>query len=201
MKKITLLTTAALLLASCNTIPPEAYFDHGSPESLMDNSAEVVNFDLATDAGITEMNNWINQDQPTRAELYCAEGNGVCAEAQSSLNSFGVPVTFMPSGNNTVTLYYERVLARDCENRFVDNSINPYNLAHPTYGCSTATNILQMVTDKRQITSPALLDYHDGERLERMMDGYKKPYLDTQKNVDPNLSNNETANLKTAGTK
>jgi hypothetical protein len=82
----------------------------------------------------------------------------------------------MPSGENSVSLVYERVLARDCENRFIDNTINPYNLDHPTRGCSTASNMLQMITDKRQITSPTLLDYSDGSRLERVMDGYEIPY-------------------------
>ena len=75
-----------------------------------------------------------------------------------------------------MTLVYERVLARDCENRYMENTVNPYNLNYPTFGCSNASNMVQMVTDKRQFTSPALLEMQDAERVERVMDGYRKPY-------------------------
>lgn len=166
-KLILAFSVAATLLASCSRIPPEAYYQRAAPESLMDKSSEVVNFDLGN--GVSEISGWIGNDQPTRAELYCNEGEDNCSEAQRVLDQFGVPTTFVPSGENSVTLVYDRVLARDCENRYIDNSINPYNLDHPTYGCSNASNILQMVTDKRQITSPALLDYHDGGHVGRKM--------------------------------
>lgn len=203
LKKMTLsilpLTASLALLASCSVIPPEAYYDHGSPESLMDQSSEVVNFDLGSESSLNDMVAWINQDQPSRAELYCTEGDPVCSEANQSLQQFGVPVNFVTSGENVVTLVYDRVLARDCENRYIDNSINPYNLDHPTYGCSLASNMVQMVTDKRQFTSPALLDYHDGERIERMLDGYKKPYSNTEMQVDPNFTNNRAASLTNIG--
>lgn len=196
IKPLLILGLTAGLLASCSKIPPEAYYQHGSPESLMDNSSEVVNFNLGGEGGGTaEMSNWISQDQPTRAELYCSEGEANCSEAQAVLNQFGVPVTYVPSSENTVTLVYDRVLARDCENRYIDNSVNPYNLDHPTYGCSLATNIVQMVTDKRQISSPALLDYHDGERLGRMMEGYRQPYGDSAISLDANLKNNTVADI------
>jgi hypothetical protein len=175
------------LSAACTIQPPESYFNRGGPESLMDMSSEVVTFDVNADTGITDMTNWINQDQPSRAELSCDQASASCNQAQQALNQFGVPVSFASSGQNVVTLYYDRVVARDCENRFIDNSVNPYNLTHPTLGCSLASNMVQQITDKRQITSPTLLDYQDGERIERAMDGYRQPYDTTPMKIDPNL--------------
>lgn len=184
----TILSFAYLMLVgACTVQPPEAYFNRGGPESLMDQSSEVVTFDVNTDTGVSDMTNWINQDQPSRAELSCDQASAGCNQAQQALNQFGVPVVFAPSAENTVTLYYDRVVARDCENRFIDNSINPYNLNYPTHGCSIASNMVQQITDKRQITSPTLLDYQDGERIERAMDGYKQPYDTTPMKVDQNL--------------
>lgn len=190
---ILLAFSALSLAAACTVQPPESYFTRGGPESLMDQSSEVVTFDINTDTGVSDMTNWINQDQPSRAELACDQASPGCNQAQQSLNQFGVPVTFAPSGDNTVALYYDRVVARDCENRFIDNSVNPYNLTHPTLGCSIASNMVQHITDKRQITSPTLLDYQDGERIERAMDGYKQPYNTVPMQVDPNLKRLSTS--------
>jgi len=189
----------ALLLFGCDRIPPEAYFNHGAPESLLDQSSEVVNFELTTPASVEELVDWVNQDQPSRAELYCNDGESLCSEAHDVLVQFGVDVLFVSSPDNVVTLVYERVLARDCENRYIDNSINPYNLPHPTLGCSNASNVLQMVTDKRQFTSPALLDYSDAARLDRVMRGYRQPYSVAPIEVDPNLprdTDNKTTRVR-----
>lgn len=174
--KTLVLASLAVAMAGCSQVPPEAYFNHGSPESLLDQSSEVVNFDLSTYTALDDLMNWVNQDQPTRAELYCASGDATCAEAEQILKQFGVPAVHVTSADNLVTLVYERVLARDCENRYMENTVNPYNLNHPTFGCSNASNMVQMVTDKRQFTSPALLEMQDAERVERVMDGYRQPY-------------------------
>ncbi len=196
-RTIRFITLAAgmTFLSSCSVIPPEAYYDHGSPEALLDQSSEVVNFAVGGDSSLNDMTAWINQDQPTRAELYCNEGDAACGEARQALQQFGIPVNYVPSGDNVATLVYDRVLARDCENRYIDNSINPYNLDPPTYGCSMSSNIVQMVTDKRQFTSPALLDYTEGDRLERVMDGYRQPYDAARVRVDPNLDQVSRGNL------
>ena len=183
------LCATALLLTSCSKIPTEAYFERGQPESLLDQSSEIVNFDIMGVSSVDELVSWVNQDQPTRAELYCEDGDPICLQAHEALEQFGVPVLFVPSGENVATLVYERVLARDCENRYIDNSINPYNLLHPTFGCTISSNIVQMVTDKRQFTSPALLDYRDGDSVARTMEGYRTPNSYTPRNIDPNFDN------------
>lgn len=181
------MASALSIMAACNVIPQEAYYDKGNPESLLDKSSEVVNFELNDYSALDDLTNWVNQDQPTRAELYCMDGDAACAEAEQILQQFGVPSVFVASGDNMVTLVYERVLARDCENRYIENGINPYNLDHPTFGCTTASNMVQMVTDKRQFTSPALLDFPDAERADRVMRGYRKPYKVSAPTINPDF--------------
>ena len=182
-----LISLVALVGAGCSEIPPEAHYNRGSPESLLDVSSEVVNFQLNGLDAVHEVADWVNQDQPTRAELYCAESDLTCLETKDMLMQFGVPITFIAAADNTVTLIYERILARDCENRFIDNSINPYNFNHPTFGCSLASNMVQMVTDKQQFVSPALLDYADGHKTQQSLEGYRMPYDTKPAEIDSNF--------------
>lgn len=178
-----------LLASGCSKIPAGAYFDRGQPESLLDESSEVVNFDILGPESLDELIVWINEDQPTRAELYCQDGDMLCLETYELLEQFGVPIMYVSSPDNVATLVYERVIARDCENRYIDDSVNPYNLHHPTYGCSVAANMVQMVTDKRQFTSPPLLDYPDADSVGAAMRGFRTPNDYMARRVDPNMEN------------
>lgn len=175
MQKRALLLITLGMLGACSQIPGEAYYNRGAPESLMDNSSEVVNIQLESDASVNELSQWVNQDQPTRAEVYCMEGDPVCRQARDTLDQFGVQTMYVAASDNNIALVYERVMARDCENRYIDNSINPYNLNHPTFGCSLAANMVQMVSDKRQFTNPDLLDYADSEKTQQVYNAYAKP--------------------------
>lgn len=164
-----------LILAGCSEIPKEVYSNRGSPESLLDISAEVVNIALASEQSLGELADWMNQDQPTRAELFCMDSDPLCVRARDVFEQFGVPTSHIAAADNNAVLVYERVLARDCENRYIDNSINPYNLHHPTFGCSIASNIVQTVSDKQQFTNPGLLDYTDGEKAVSVYGAYRRP--------------------------
>ena len=53
---------------------------------------------------------------------------------------------------------YERILAHDCNPRFVNNTNNPYNGYHPAFGCAVSANIVQHVSDKQEFVSPNLSD-------------------------------------------
>ena len=161
-----------LTATACSEIPSEAYYQRGTPESLLDVSSEIVNLSIASEPALDELAEWINSDQPTRAELYCMDGDQRCAAAQEILDLYGVPAYYVPAQDTTVTLVYERVIARDCESRFIDNSVNPYHLNHPTFGCSIAGNIVQMVSDKQQFVSPNLLDYGDGRKAVQVYRNY-----------------------------
>jgi hypothetical protein len=175
MKKILLASVGIMALAGCSIMPPEAYYDRGQPESLLDVSSEVVNLPVHSESSLDELTNWINKDQPSRAELYCSPASSQCQAAQDVLDLYGVPTLVMPSDDSMVSLVYERVLARDCENRYIDNSVNPYNLNHPTFGCSLSVNMVQMVSDKHQFVRPNLMDNPDARKAVQAYQSYLEP--------------------------
>jgi type IV pilus biogenesis protein CpaD/CtpE len=177
MKQHLLTIVATTALMGCATIPPEAYVNRGSPESLLDVSSEVVNLDVSSEQARAELSSWVEEDAPTRAELYCADdvGSSACAEAESIMQLYGIPYQQVSSAEQMAVLIYERVLARDCVNRYIDNAVNPYHLNHPSFGCSTAVNMVQHVTDRRQFIRPNLLDSVDAKKAVQAYDVYMTP--------------------------
>src|SRR5690348_14182720 len=157
MKKIFLLCTA-FTLAACSEIPPQAYYNRGDPENLLDVSSEVVNVGLASPGAYARFAEMVAQDPPTRVILHCSPEMKSCANAKRRLDRQGVASEW-GKGEQGASLVYQRVMARDCEQRYIDNSINPYNLPPPTFGCSLMGNTVQMVGDKRQFVNPGLLDF------------------------------------------
>lgn len=159
MKHTLILMVSMLALAACQPKPNDAaFYNRGGPDSLLDVSSEVVNLSVADSAAHQELSTWIKTDQPTRAELYCNDGEPRCMEARKILDLHGVPTMVVPSGEYSVALVYERILARDCKQRFRDNSSNQWNTYHPSFGCSIAANIVQHVSDKQQFIAPNLMD-------------------------------------------
>ncbi|MBN8531353.1 MAG: hypothetical protein J0L97_05770 [Alphaproteobacteria bacterium] len=170
-----MIALTGLFLAACSVIPDSAYVNRGQPENLIDVSSERVNVRLASAESVDEVISWVNQDQPTRAEIICLSGDQTCQQAQEALSQFAIPVKHVEAADNSVTLIYDRVLARDCNHRFVTNHINPYNLNHSGFGCSTAVNMLQMVSDKQQFVNPNLLDMVDGDKAASSVKAYNAP--------------------------
>lgn len=173
---LTLISTS--LLSACNDIPHAAYTSRGGPESLLNVSSEVVNISLLSPSSTDELVQWLNEDQPTRVELHCANGDMYCGSAQAILEQFAVPYNIFMSADSRATLIYDRVVARDCDHRYMDMPINPYNLNHPTFGCAISANALQMISDKQQIVSPALSDYQDADKASQNIDAYREPTTD-----------------------
>jgi len=187
-KNLIIAAVLSATIVACSQIPKEAYYERGRPENLIDVSSEVVNLKIDSPASVEEITHWINRDQPTRAELACSKGDGLCTEVQSVLRQFSVPVKYTASSDNKLALIYERVQARDCEGRYIDNIINPYNLNHPTFGCTISANMVQMVTDKREFTNPALMDYPDATKVGQAMGFYNTPSSYSPSKADANFS-------------
>ena len=158
MRHFSALVLTGLLLVACTKPPASAFYNRGAPESLLDVSSEVVNLSVADQPAIAELSNWIATDKPTRAELYCNESDARCSEARKLLEKHGISTMTVPSGESSVALVYERILARDCRQQFVDNTSNAYNASHPSYGCAIAANMLQQVSNKQQFINPNLMD-------------------------------------------
>jgi type IV pilus biogenesis protein CpaD/CtpE len=162
-KKNVYVCVLSLAVLACSPPPAkEAYFNRGEPESLLDYSSEVVNVKVSSSASVQELVDAVNKEQPTRAEVVCDPADPVCKEVKNVMQQFGVQAKYRlpgPGAPGSVALMYDRLQARNCQNRYIDNTVTGYNnLNHPTFGCSTAVNIVQMVTDKRQFTDPGLLD-------------------------------------------
>jgi type IV pilus biogenesis protein CpaD/CtpE len=150
------ISIAMLTLSACGTPPTASSHLNRGPESLIDVSAEIVNLSVANPSEVKELAGWIDRDRPTRAELSCVAGTKQCVDAQKVLELNGVPYAAGTNAENSVTLFYERILARDCDQRYVDNAHNSYNVTHPHFGCAVSANIVQHATDKQQFVSPNL---------------------------------------------
>lgn len=173
MKHSILLLTSGILLSACSNLAESNYTNRGTPESLLDVSVEQVTIPLDSAAGIDNLISAVNQQQPSHASLQCAMNDMLCTNARRVLEQFAVPaVEEASAAGNQVVLVYEQLMARDCDSSYVDNTINPYNLNHPSFGCANAANMVQMVSDKRQFTNPALLGYTDGSKARQSYQGY-----------------------------
>ena len=176
-----LLALSLIVVAACGKQPPDsAYLDRG-PEALLDVSSEVVNLSVANTGDRKDLSNWIDKDQPTRAELNCHGDTKGCKEAEKILDLHGVPVMRGNGADQTVTLIYQRILARDCNQRYVDNVPNYYNAYHPAFGCSVSANMVQEVTDRQEFISPNL---SDDPAATRAVNDYQRAFT-PRKVIDP----------------
>jgi UDP-N-acetylenolpyruvoylglucosamine reductase len=129
---------------------------------------------IASSGDVTDIAQMVRRDPPTRAELNCEPGEKRCAQVQDLLTNRHIPVEVMGSGNNVI-LVYDRVVARDCNSRFVDNSQNAHNMNHPALACATVANTIQMVSDKRQFSNPSIMDLPDGSKAVQQQRRYAQP--------------------------
>jgi hypothetical protein len=160
--------------AACSHIPDNAYYNPGSPEEQFDASKESVSIPLTSQDSIGELSDWLNNDQPSFAYITCDGLSETCAQAERILNQYAVPIRSggMPGA---VELVYEDLEARDCHHSFVSNHINPYNLHHPSFGCSLRSNTIQMVSDRKQLMNPELTGEFEGEKAAQSVDLYRTP--------------------------
>lgn len=188
--KLPLRLLPCLLLAGCYDIPPGAYYNRGDPENLIDVSTEIVSIPMAAPDDLNALKSLLRNDPPTRAELACNPDEALCATAAHLLDDRDIPASYAApdgEGEPEIALSYERIVARDCENRYIDNSHNNHNLPPPTMGCSITSNMVQMVTDKQQFTNPNLMDYPDAEKAVQAYDHYMHPPAEAADTSDDSL--------------
>lgn len=158
IEKFLLVISCLLALAACGRTDPKAYANRGEPENLLTKSTDVVTIDIGPENWNYKLHDTILADPPESAKLNCSLDYVECIQAKNILNKLGVPFEITGAGQS-VTMFYTRVLARDCTSRYVNNTSNQRNLNHPTFGCSVVGNTVQMVSDKRQFTNPPLMDF------------------------------------------
>ncbi len=183
MKKlrVTALTLSSLAaLFACSEIPKEAYFHRGEPELLLESQEHLATFEIDSKDALKDILAWARKANPTEATLRCRPKSKLCGKLEKMLTKEGIAVGYTEGASrNEVTFAFERHSVRKCENRYIDNPINPYHLNHPTFGCTISTNIAQMVTDKRQFTDPALSDKTDARKAVQATDNYNSPSKQT----------------------
>src|SRR5688572_1833425 len=108
MKTSYLLIASSLLIVACSEIPPQAYFNRGDPENLLDTSSEAINLSLTSPAAVEQVSELITQDRPTRVRLRCSPQMVACAETKRMLDKRGIASEWAEN-NSGVTLVYERV--------------------------------------------------------------------------------------------
>jgi len=146
-----------LALTACAKPGPEAYVSRGNPENLLSKNTDLVSVEIGPKDWNYKLRDTVLTDPPVRAKLNCPMSSTMCVQARDILIATRVPFDITGTGQN-VELVYERVTAYNCVNRYVNNSSNNRNLNHPAFGCSVTANTVQMVSDKRQFTNPAMLD-------------------------------------------
>lgn len=158
MKKTSILIlTNLLLLSACATQGTNVRGSDSSrtisPTKLLDSSAERINIDLQSEGSTNQLTDWIENDQPSKAEISCFDAFKTCMDAKKILTSYGIPfsVAHNEDKQGNVTLIYERVVAKDCLDR-TDSAGNTIT------GCAVSTNILHMISNHKQIIQPSLSD-------------------------------------------
>jgi len=166
------LVTLLFSVSACSQ--SEFAVDRGAPEHLIDTSSEEVSFALNSKNSLSKISSAIAKDAPARAELKCFLSNSKCAQAKKILERRSIPVHTASAKSDSVTLVYERVVARDCNPRFADNTHDSSRVNHPAFGCSVSGNMVQMIGNKRQLTNPVLLDLPDAEKGVKSYQNYLK---------------------------
>ncbi len=168
-KILTLLLSTAL--AACSTQHKDAHFSAIEPESLLQTSKEVHNFNLEGDSSIKRLKQWIGEDTPTYAEVACSDISKLCVRAKKLLKAYGVAVR-QPEGTVSadIKLVYDRNVALDCDQTYRDRPINPYNFTSSSLGCSVSANMVRMVSDRSEFFNPVMRGYMDAKRAAYIYD-------------------------------
>lgn len=177
MKHITLFLGCILgLVAACSPLPAKHYRSPGQPESLLDKTSEKVSFGLKTKTFEKDLTSWLDKDQPTRAMVACNDTTQGCKQSKRILKSFNVPFESVAptKQGEAVTLIYDRLNTRKCQNQFISNHHNFRNTNHPSFGCSVSTNSLLMINEVEQLVNPPLSGMQDAEKAVNKIDHYRK---------------------------
>ncbi len=159
---------AVLLVASlfaCAPVSEKDYVTPGQPESLIQTSSERVSLDASLDTLTQTLTSWLRKDKPARIEASCHSANKECTRALNIAAAHQVEVMKKPvQGKERLVLVYERLYTKRCDPSYVSNHYNFRQLNHPAMGCATATNMLKMIGDPKQVTSPVLSAPADGAK-------------------------------------
>jgi hypothetical protein len=169
------MTAALLALSGCaGHIAPGDYRTYDGPESLLMEARDAVSIDLGRKDYGERLNDALSDTPPARAILNCPPAQADCKRARTLLSKHPIALTSRSEGSSVV-LIYESLKAQDCDQRYVNNANNAGNLHYASRGCAISANMAQMISDKRQLTQPKLLDHLDGDKAAANYDSYANP--------------------------
>lgn len=190
------------LLFACTPAPKEYYFNRGEPESLLDLDTTAYNLEIKSPASIQQLTDVVSKEQPTRAKLRCLKSEPLCRETKNVLTQFAVPFEYQDSPASKVSVFYDSMKVRNCQNRYIDITQSDLkSLNSPTLGCSTASNMVQMVSDKSQFLDPKRLGPTDATKPLQVMTGYDMLNYSASTNASTTSSTNLLGNATSGGSR
>lgn len=162
-----------LLLAAC--IPSqEQGSPYTGPESLLQQSREVVTVPLNTMGDVKNMTRWMQGNRPTDVSLQCTKTSAPCVAAAKILSGSHIAFhTVTAERDNIAVLTYVRAGAADCNPQVVDNTHNIRNLTQPQFGCAISSNAIRMISNSEQLTDPNNVDGMDAEKALSVVKTYQ----------------------------
>ena len=145
----------AFLLSSCAAITNTPRI---TTEPLISPSYERVAFSVSDEESLNSLLNWAEDDKPSEAVMSCSISQPLCKIASKQLKKIGVKIIKDNADNDSITLIYSRINARNCSREI--------------FGCATSANTLQMVSDYKQFVSPELSDPQSADKAVRAYEGY-----------------------------
>jgi type IV pilus biogenesis protein CpaD/CtpE len=164
-------------ISACVSDPSQFRQNVGIPEAMIDTSSELVTVKLVNKESLSKLSSVISRDIPDRAELRCSLASVKCSQAKALLTSKSVSVSMGSDKSNVVALFYDRTVVRDCDPKYTDNMHTGLEDADvpASFGCAVTANVVQMVSDRKQFTNPALMDLPDAEKGGQTYQNYLKP--------------------------
>jgi hypothetical protein len=166
IKKIILTTFVAIFINGCvannslmNSSSQQSFV---KPEALIDISSERVSFSLKDKKSVEEALDWMYKNRPSKVEISCSNSK-ICGELHNAIKTAKVPHKHLDKNAEIVVFIYNKVVAKDC-----DKSAN----GRYVFGCSVASNMVNMISDYKQIIDPPLSGDASAGRLAKIYNHY-----------------------------
>ncbi|MDA0781854.1 MAG: hypothetical protein PQ612_02370 [Rickettsiales bacterium] len=155
--RLFLLLSCVLFVSSC--VRPSEHTVQVKPETLLTSNIEDVTFAITGRDSLDSMFEWVLDDRPSEAVLYCVGGDSLCVGAEKILSNFSVPYSMKVTNNreSAVSLKYSRLLTKQCQRGI---------------GCAMSANFIGAITNRSDFTNPALSDFQDAQKAVENYNNY-----------------------------
>lgn len=151
MKKTIII--AVLYLAACTS--SNNHFDLIEPEKLLAFSHEKISLPLTDSQSLNDIEQFINKDIPSKAEIVCGDEEILCHNAKKLFREKNIETSQVSATDSVepyISLLYDRIIAKDCSDE-------------KYFGCANAVNTIQMISSYKQLVKPDLIDPASADHL------------------------------------